>query len=237
MSVLSFIREALSAHIRLLHSPQDLRHEDGGVIILNYFGYNNGIYHSVTLTRKDITFANNHSENTRCFAYSEMIKKTIARIFKITGEKIRVGNIDTTMNEDVSVSFILSLLEMKLNDFITDDNTDVRVRITILNMLNSNIKTVHELASLVYLHEEYLKRIFRKHTGTGLHQFYTWIKMLKAISKIQNHYKIKTIAIESGYKTLSSFNYSFKKEFSIGPRDYILKYLQNKITYMNNQYQ
>ncbi|HAN2448512.1 TPA: helix-turn-helix transcriptional regulator, partial [Escherichia coli] len=132
----------------------------------------------------------------------------------------------------VSVTLILSLLEMKLIDFIADDNTDVRVRLTVLNMLNNNTTTIRELAASVYLQEDYLKRIFRRYTGTGLYQFYNWIKLLKAISKIQNNDKIKKIAIELGYSSSSSFNYYFKKEFSIGPRDYIKEYLHNKISCM-----
>lgn len=140
-----------------------------------------------------------------------MVKKTMSRIFKITGEKITAGDISLSLDGKVSVTLILSLLEMKLNNFIADDNTDVRVRLTILNILNNNIQTIHELADRVYLQEDYLKRIFRKHTGIGLYQFYTWIKLLKDINKIQNHDKIKTIAIELGYRSLSSFNYSFKK--------------------------
>ncbi|HBH8747759.1 TPA: helix-turn-helix domain-containing protein, partial [Escherichia coli] len=150
----------------------------------------------------------------------------------ITGEQITIGNITPSINGKVSVTLILSLLEMKLIDFIADDNTDVRVRLTILNMLSNNTTTIRELAASVYLQEDYLKRIFRRHTGTGLYQFYNWIKLLKAISKIQNHDKIKKIAIELGYSSSSSFNYSFKKEFSIGPRDYIKEYLHNKISCM-----
>ena len=227
MTVFSFIKEVLSPHIRLLYSPQELGFNDAGLIVLNHFGYDNNIYYSVTLTRKEITSFQNTSENTHYFAYSKTIKKTIDRIFKITGEKITIGNITPSINGKVSVTLILSLLEMKLIDF-----TDVRVRLTVLNMLNNKTTTIRELAASVYLQEDYLKRIFRRYTGTGLYQFYNWIKLLKAISKIQNNDKIKKIAIELGYSSSSSFNYSFKKEFSIGPRDYIKEYLHNKISCM-----
>ncbi|MEM0432356.1 helix-turn-helix domain-containing protein [Escherichia coli] len=232
MTVFSFIKEVLSPHIRLLYSPQELGFNDAGLIVLNHFGYDNNIYYSVTLTRKEITSFQNTSENTHYFAYSKIIKKTIDRTFKITGEQITIGNITPSINGKVSVTLILSLLEMKLIDFIADDNIDVRVSLTILNMLSNNTTTIRELAASVYLQEDYLKRIFRRHTGTGLYQFYNWIKLLKAISKIQNHDKIKKIAIELGYSSSSSFNYSFKKEFSIGPRDYIKEYLHNKISCM-----
>ncbi len=235
MSVFSFLKEVLPTHIRLLHSPRDLRLGDAGLIVLNHFGYDHNIYYSVTLARKNITSLQNIAENTHCFVYSEMIKKTMIRIFKMTGEIIIIGDIATSVNERISVTLILSLLEAKLNNFIADDNTDVRVRLTILNMLSNNIKTISELASSVYLKEDYLKRIFRKYTGTGLYQFYTWIKLLKAMSKIQNHDKIKKIAMELGYRTPSSFNYYFKKEFSIGPRDYIKECLHNKISRMDIQ--
>ncbi|OTD27751.1 helix-turn-helix domain-containing protein, partial [Escherichia coli] len=209
MSVFSFIKEVISPHIRLLYSPQELGFNDAGLIVLNHFGYDNNIYYSVTLTRKEITSFQNTSENTHYFAYSKIIKKTIDRTFKITGEQITIGNITPSINGKVSVTLILSLLEMKLIDFIADDNTDVRVRLTILNMLSNNTTTIHELAASVYLQEDYLKRIFRRYTGTGLYQFYNWIKLLKAISKIQNHDKIKKIAIELGYSSSSSFNYYF----------------------------
>ena len=232
MKVFSFIKEVLSPNIRLFYSPQELGFNDAGLIVLNHFGYDNNIYYSVTLTRKEITSFQNTSENTHYFAYSKTIKKTIDRIFKITGEKITIGNITPSINLKVWVRLILALLEMKLIDFIADDNTDVRVRLTVLNMLNNNTTTIRELAASVYLHEDYLKRIFRRYTGTGLYQFYNWIKLLKAISKIQNNDKIKKIAIELGYSSSSSFNYSFKKEFSIGPRDYIKEYLHNKISCM-----
>lgn len=193
MTVFSFIKEVLSPHIRLLYSPQELGFNDAGLIVLNHFGYDNNIYYSVTLTRKEITSFQNTSENTHYFAYSKIIKKTIDRTFKITGEQITIGNITPSINGKVSVTLILSLLEMKLIDFIADDNTDVRVRLTILNMLSNNTTTIRELAASVYLQEDYLKRIFRRHTGTGLYQFYNWIKLLKAISKIQNHDKIKKL--------------------------------------------
>ncbi|HBD2403086.1 TPA: AraC family transcriptional regulator, partial [Escherichia coli] len=175
MTVFSFIKEVLSPHIRLLYSPQELGFNDAGLIVLNHFGYDNNIYYSVTLTRKEITSFQNTSENTHYFAYSKIIKKTIDRTFKITGEQITIGNITPSINGKVSVTLILSLLEMKLIDFIADDNTDVRVRLTILNMLSNNTTTIRELAASVYLQEDYLKRIFRRHTGTGLYQFYNWI--------------------------------------------------------------
>ncbi|EFN7818466.1 AraC family transcriptional regulator, partial [Escherichia coli] len=55
MTVFSFIKEVLSPHIRLLYSPQELGFNDAGLIVLNHFGYDNNIYYSVTLTRKEIT--------------------------------------------------------------------------------------------------------------------------------------------------------------------------------------
>lgn len=112
MTVFSFIKEVLSPHIRLLYSPQELGFNDAGLIVLNHFGYDNNIYYSVTLTRKEITSFQNTSENTHYFAYSKTIKKTIDRIFKITGEKITIGNITPSINGKVSVTLILSLLEM-----------------------------------------------------------------------------------------------------------------------------
>ena len=232
MTVFSFIKEVLFPHIRLLYSPQELGFNDAGLIVLNHFGYDNNIYYSVTLTRKEITSFQNTLKIRTILHIQNNKKKTIDRIFKITGEKITIGNITPSINGKVSVTLILSLLEMKLIDFIADDNTDVRVRLTVLNMLNNNTTTIRELAASVYLQEDYLKRIFRRYTGTGLYQFYNWIKLLKAISKIQNNDKIKKIAIELGYSSSSSFNYSFKKEFSIGPRDYIKEYLHNKISCM-----
>lgn len=106
---------------------------------------------------------------------------------------------------------------MKLIDFIADDNTDVRVRLTVLNMLNNNTTTIRELAASVYLQEDYLKRIFRRYTGTGLYQFYNWIKLLKAISKIQNNDKIKKIAIELGYSSSSSLIILLRKSLVLAP--------------------
>ena len=82
--------------------------------------------------------------------------------------------------------------------------------------------TREQLASLVYLNEDYLSRLFKKYTGLTLMDYVTWERMERAKQMLaQSSLSISEIALEVGYSNTAYFTKMFKKHTGgITPRQY-----------------
>lgn len=88
--------------------------------------------------------------------------------------------------------------------------------------------TREELASLVYLNQDYLSRLFKKATGYALMDYVTWERMENAKRLLENSsLSISEIALEVGYSNTAYFTKMFKKHMGgITPREYRKGYLE-----------
>lgn len=74
------------------------------------------------------------------------------------------------------------------------------------------------LAKVVYLHPDYLNRIYRAETGVTLNKFIKDYRMKRAMELLKSsHLKIRDICNAVGYKNYSYFCHCFRKHFGASP--------------------
>jgi transcriptional regulator GlxA family with amidase domain len=90
----------------------------------------------------------------------------------------------------------------------------------IANHYTEKIK-VMELARLSGLSLTHFRRLFENALGKSPVQYLTQVRVAMASAELKQSRKpISTIACESGFKTLSSFNRHFRKQAGVSPRDW-----------------
>lgn len=86
--------------------------------------------------------------------------------------------------------------------------------------INVNI-TRKEVASLVYLNEEYFSRLFKSRTGYAFKDYLTIEKMNYAKKLlISTNFSVSIIASKIGYDNFSYFSKAFKKQENMTPQEY-----------------
>jgi len=74
------------------------------------------------------------------------------------------------------------------------------------------------LAQLIYVHQDYLSRVFKKECGVTVNRFIRNYRMEKAKDLLINtHLKVRVICTSVGYKNYSYFCQSFKEHFGATP--------------------
>lgn len=86
-----------------------------------------------------------------------------------------------------------------------------------LELNYKNPPTIQELSKKVYLNEFKLKKGFKEHFNTTIHQFVINIRIQKAIELLKQDKPINEIAFEVGYKTPSHFIANFKTQMGYTP--------------------
>lgn len=72
----------------------------------------------------------------------------------------------------------------------------------------------------------YFSKLFKQHFGIGFHEFLTRERLQHALSELNSsNNKISTVALNSGFTEVKSFNLAFKKHFGITPSNYQAKSL------------
>lgn len=64
-----------------------------------------------------------------------------------------------------------------------------------------------------------IRRWFLKHHGITFHAYQRMFRINSAFKKIQRGEPVTSVAFDSGYESLSGFNYSFKSIFGVSPVD------------------
>ncbi len=95
---------------------------------------------------------------------------------------------------------------------------------TVKNYIKQNLKnniTRADLASLVYLHPDYLSHIFRKQTGASLREYIINQRILRAKYLLSHTtLNISVIALECGYDNAAYFSKIFKKTTGMTPKSF-----------------
>lgn len=85
---------------------------------------------------------------------------------------------------------------------------------------NENI-TLKDCASLYFLNEKYLGRIFKKNIGMSFHKYLNYIRCENAGKMLKNSFDTVTdIALNCGYSDVTYFNRVFKQIYGISPGEY-----------------
>jgi two-component system response regulator YesN len=84
--------------------------------------------------------------------------------------------------------------------------------------------TVHDIAEEVYLHPNYLSRLFKKVTGQSISDFMIKLRIEKAkyLLKQDASTKVYEVAHQIGYESVPHFQTIFKKMVGTSPREYQL---------------
>lgn len=104
-------------------------------------------------------------------------------------------------------------------------STSMQLVSNILSYINNNYKrlsNVQKIADKFFVSEEYLCRIFKKHTGVTVVSYLNGLK-LKAAEKIlleEKKRSISEISEECGFSTAEYFGKIFKKNYGVSPLAY-----------------
>ncbi len=164
------------------------------------------------------------------FKYAQAALKYGVKDFLL--KPIRIEELSTTLQ---NVLLILESENKEISSFLVDHNNLKPEDLSQLleNYLLSNyasITSVHEIAEKFGFTNEYLSKIFKKHTGVTLIKYLTKIRLNEAKQLLINQpeLEIKKIGELIGYKDAFYFSRVFKANVGVYPSDYRLKYLYSK---------
>lgn len=81
--------------------------------------------------------------------------------------------------------------------------------------------SVAEVASILYVHPNYLTRVFKAETGLSLMDYISKRRIERAKGLLaQPGYKVYEVAEQVGYESIAHFNRMFKRETGMSPKDY-----------------
>lgn len=133
-------------------------------------------------------------------------------------------------NEEIMVIKLAELLfllceNMDYNSETNLTSTSMQLVSNILSYINNNYKKlsyVKKIADKFFVSEEYLCRIFKKHTGATVISYLNGLK-LKAAEKLlleEHKRSISEISEECGFSTSEYFGKIFKKNYGVSPLAY-----------------
>lgn len=83
--------------------------------------------------------------------------------------------------------------------------------------------SVGEIASKLFLSENYFIKLFKKNVGKTPHQYIKDYRFDMAIAMIESGKSITSTALACGYQSASAFSYAFKHELGISPQEFAKK--------------
>ena len=134
--------------------------------------------------------------------------------------------------EDSQESQIAALnVERLMLNIIKNQTPDVRQQKTkgplnysrIINVMNENIEknlSAAELASLCGLSLSNLKKIFKNYSGVGVMDYFSNLKITKAMTMIDEGVAVYEISEALGYSSPNYFSECFKKRSGLTPTEY-----------------
>ena len=92
---------------------------------------------------------------------------------------------------------------------------------SVLDQQYRNPPSVEELAGSIGLSTSRLAHLFREDVGMSIQSYIVDRRLLAAAMLIiQSDERISQIAYRVGFNDVSNFNHSFKRRFSMSPREY-----------------
>ena len=115
----------------------------------------------------------------------------------------------------------VNLVRKKIDDLLIEKELYLNHQIKISDISNELNLSIHVVSSVI-----------NESTNMNFPQYINLIRIKKAQEKLiqEKEKKILTIALESGFTSLSAFNRSFKKISQMSPSDYRSKFLLEKST-------
>ncbi len=83
-----------------------------------------------------------------------------------------------------------------------------------------NSMTLSSVASLYFINEKYLGRIFKKQTGKTFHQYLTDVRLGHSIKLLAENHSVISVSHMCGFVNVTYFNRCFKEKYGISPGEY-----------------
>lgn len=83
-----------------------------------------------------------------------------------------------------------------------------------------NSMTLSSIASLYFINEKYLGRIFKKETGKSFHEYLTDIRLEKSVQLLSEKRSVISVSQMCGFANVTYFNRCFKKKYGMSPGEY-----------------
>lgn len=156
------------------------------------------------------------------------------RVFDYAQKAVHLGVIEYLLkpiDREELISLLRRIIE-EISDNVTQevqglvlpDNFNRDILLSADQFINAHISediSRKEIAEHVHLNSDYLDRIFRRETGTTVHQ-YLHNKRMDYARKLlqQDEISVSMAAAEAGYTNLAHFSRSFKQTFGMNPSEY-----------------
>ena len=138
---------------------------------------------------------------------------------------------ETDIVVEQSVKNMLELFFLYINNYGIYNKTAKKITKysntlvqTIAEYLEKNISnkvTFNDLKQFTNYSESYLGKLFKKHTGLSVFQYYNKMKLQKAMELLsQKDYTITEISEILGFDTIQYFTYFIKKYLKVSPTEY-----------------
>ncbi|MDO4618665.1 MAG: AraC family transcriptional regulator [Clostridia bacterium] len=102
-------------------------------------------------------------------------------------------------------------------------NQSTRIYANALRLIDENLSekiTVETLSKKCNVSSTYLKDLFKKYNGLGVHEYILKIKILHAKQMLQNGETVTETAEKSGFASQTYFSTAFKRETGFSPSKY-----------------
>ncbi|MBQ4527805.1 MAG: AraC family transcriptional regulator [Clostridia bacterium] len=122
--------------------------------------------------------------------------------------------------------FLLSMINSKINRKTKQYTAVANNYKVIINVLTENIQknlNVSEIADLCNMSVSNLKKTFSQYHTGGIMQYFTTMKIRRAISLLRHGFSVDNVSHTMGFSSQSYFSVLFKKETGVSP-----SYFKNK---------
>lgn len=147
----------------------------------------------------------------------------------------RIEFLTTTNNVEASILKLTTFIELLVcinKIYNTVENTDEYSKIpeklaSVIDFIDKNAETNLSLESLskkFYIDKYHLSRLFKKYTGSNIHEYIIYKRISKAKYLLAKGYNATDTSIMCGFNDYSNFYRMFKKTVGVTPSSYMKKY-------------
>lgn len=119
--------------------------------------------------------------------------------------------------------WLLSLLKSNPMIPTVKNMTETKIFQKVVHTMDKHITewvTVPDIAGECNVSVSYLKRIFAKYTGIGIHQYFLKMKITKATQMLKEHYSVAEVSDALSFCNANYFSNVFRKETGYAPSVY-----------------
>lgn len=167
----------------------------------------------------------NHSQRRSISEIVELLKHRGEEIYNPTDslELLRIYPLDMTVLKNLTENFLISLSDVGAVHTTLVRNTETMIYADALRIIDENIcskLTVSELARKCSASVSYLKKIFGKYNGLGIHEYILKTKISLAKQLLLEGESVTEISERLAFSSQNYFSTAFKREVGISPGQY-----------------